>query len=477
MNAMLLRASLLPSALALALAVSVASQDQVAIKASLILPVAGPAIDDGVVLIQNGRIQKIGKAADIEIPWAAKVIDATGKVVMPTWVVAHSQGGQRGFNENMQNVPWLTVADAIDPASIYFEDCLRNGVGTVHVQPGNMTLLGGQGMVVRPFGRTVEDMAVAANTGVKMSLAAQGGGRLQQIRKLRAAIADIREYIADYDRRKAEFDKEKAAGAIPADKTWTEEIERTKKPGVDLVQKKTKGWLYVPSFAEMDEAMRWTQELDLVCVLGSNIDEAIGMLQKLAKPVVLDENLEYYETDEETQKEKKFCTAKLLADAGVPFALTLGMSGPTSYPWWQLGTCVRNGVDRNKAIEALTMVPAKLLGLDGQIGSLAEGKLANVQILSGDPLQATSWVETVVLEGAVVYERQKDPRLQYLFEVEAAKAKKAAGPDKAEPKPPESPKNEPGKADPGKAEAPKSETNKPAGGTGGNPGGDDREVR
>jgi hypothetical protein len=331
---------------------------------------------------------------------------------------------------------------------------------------------------VRPYGRTVEDMAVASNTGIKMSLLATGGGRLQQIKKLRRAIADVRDYLADFERRKAEFDKEKAAGAIPADKQWTEEIDRTKKGAVDLIQKKVKGWLYVPSFAEVDEALRLSQELDLQIVLGNNIDEAVGLIAKFGKPVVIDDNLEYWETDEETQKEKKFCSAKLLADAGVPFALTLGASGPTSYPWWQLGTCVRNGIDRQKALEALTVVPAKLLGLGDQVGSLSEGKLGNLQILTGDPLQATSWVETVVLEGDVVYERAKDPRLQYLFETEKEKAKKAAGPDKTEPPKPEPPKPEPPKPEPPKPE-PRGEP-KPAGGTGktgGNGGGSDRKDR
>lgn len=465
MNAMSLSASLLRCAVAAAIAALPAiGQDLVAVKASRILTVSGPVVEDGVVLIQNGRIAKVGKQSEVEIPWAAKVIDATGKTVMPTWVVAHSQGGMRNFNENMQNVPWLTVADAVDPASVYFEDCLRNGVGAVHVMPGNQTLLAGQGLVLRPFGRTVEDMTIAANTGMKMSLSSGGGGRLQQIRKLRRAIADVREYAADYDRRKAEFDKEKAAGAIAADKKWTEEIDRTKKAAVELVQKKAKGWLYVPSFAEMDEALRLAQDLDLQVVLGSNIDEGVGLVKKLGKPVVLDDAIEYFETDEETQKEKRFCSAKLLADAGVPFALTLGQGGPTSYPWWQLGTCVRNGIARDKAIEALTIVPAQLIGLGDQLGSLSEGKLGNLQILTGDPLQATTWVETVVLEGAVVYERSKDPRLQYLFEAEKNKASKAAGPetkkddakkDGAEAGKQDAPKGDAPKGDAGKPEAPK----------------------
>lgn len=170
MIAMSLRNFLLGAAAVVAAAATGSAQDLLAVKGGKIVPIQGPVIEDGVLLIENGRITKIAKTGELEIPWAAKVIDASGKWVLPTWVVAHSQGGQRGFNESMQNVPWLSVADAIDPSAPYFEDMLRTGVGTIHVLAGNQTLLGGFGMVVRPFGRTVEDMTVAGNTGIKMSL-------------------------------------------------------------------------------------------------------------------------------------------------------------------------------------------------------------------------------------------------------------------------------------------------------------------
>lgn len=409
------------------------SQDLVAVKAKTIHTMAGPVVEDGVVLLQNGRIKAIGKQSEVEIPWSAKVIDASDKVVMPTWVLAHNSGGMRGSNESMQNVPWLSVKDAVDPGSSFFEGMRRNGVGTIHTMPGNNTLMGGQGMVLRPAGRTVEDMTMAADTGIKLSLQAGGGSRLQKIREMRRAIADIREYLADFNRQKDEFEKEKAAGAIAEDKEWDKEIDRKKQAAVDLVEKKLKGWLYVPSFAELSEAMRMGQELDLNLVLGPNLDEALPMLQRLKAPVVLEANLEYYETDAETREEEQFCSAKMLADAGVPFALSLGGSGPTSNPWWQLGTCVRNGVSREQALASLTTVPAKMIGMDDQVGSLVEGKLGNLQILTGDPLAATTWVEMVVLEGELVYERSKDPRLQYLFEA----AEEAAAPQE--------PKNEEGK--------------------------------
>lgn len=408
------------------------AQDVLAIKGGRVLTITGPTIDDGTVLIRNGRIAKVAKTSDVEIPWEAKVVDATGRVVLPTWVLAHSQGGlgRGNANENLQNVPYVSVADAVDPASTFFEDCLRNGVGTIHVIPGNQTLLGGQGMVLRPFGRTVEDMAVATQSGIKLSLQPTGGGRLQQIRRLRRALEEVQEYVADFDRRKQEFEQEKKAGAVPADKEWTEEYDRLKKPVIDLLAKKVKGWLYVPSAAEVDEALRLLQQLDLRIVLGQNVHQAVSALQQLKAAVVLDETFEYYETDEDTQQERKICTAKLLADAGVPFALSLAGGGPGAYPWWQLATCVRNGVDRRTALEALTVVPARLLQLEDQIGSLTEGKLGNVQVLTGDPLQATSWVETIVLEGQVVYERSKDARLRFLFGQDNQKTDRGGKTDK-----------------------------------------------
>ena len=210
------------------------------------------------------------------------------------------------------------------------------------------------------------------------------------------------------------------------------------------------------------EAMRLQQELDLVLVLGPQVHRAVDALKGVKNPVVLEETIEFLETDPETKKETKIRLAKLLADAGIPFALSLGAAAPSNYAWWQLASCVRQGVDKKTAMAAMTEVPAKLLGLDDQIGTLEVGKLANLQVLTGDPMQATSWVETVVLEGQVVYERSKDPKLQYLFEAETNKASKAAGPDaKGEPQKDEAKKDG---AEAGKGEAPKGDAPKPEGG-------------
>jgi imidazolonepropionase-like amidohydrolase len=402
----------------------------VAVKGGRIVPMSGPEIDNGVVLIENGRITAVG--TDVEVPWNAKVVDATGKVVLPTWVLAHQTGGMSQAGENMQNVPYLTVVDAIDPSSGFFEEALRNGVGTIHVMPGHRTLIGGQGMVVKPYGRSVTDMAVVTRSAQKLSLLGSGESRVAAITRLRRAFEEVQEYLKDYERRKQEFEREKAAGAVPADKTWDEELDRKKKPLIDLLQGKDRAHLFVPGPAEAPEALALVARnaFPITLVLGPATHKAAAALAGVAAPVVLDDQLELFETDPDTDVETRICPAAVFHRAGIPFALSINdRGGPGRYPWWQMATLVRHGVDRKTALESMTTVPAKILGLEQDVGSIAPGRIGNLQILSGDPLQATTWVESVLLDGEVVYERSTDPRLQHLFgRTEDAKA--AAGGDK-----------------------------------------------
>lgn len=406
-------------------------QDMVAVKAGKVHTITRGTIEDAVILIENGKIVKVGQ--DIEPPWDAKVIDASDKVVMPTYVLAHTNSGMSGSNEQMANVPYLTVEDAVDPSSPFFEEALRNGVGTLHVIPGNNTLLGGQGMVVRPHGRTVEDMTVRTNGGMKLSLAASGGSRMAQIRKLRRAFEEVADYLKDYNRRKSEFEKEKGVGAVAKDKTWDEELDEKKKPVIDLLEGKHVAYLFVPSAAEVPEALRIvnSHKFETVLVLGQTCHKAARRLSSLKKPVVLDATMEYWETDPETDEDSLLSPAAELAKRGIPFALSIsgssassygggGVTGAQRYPWWQMASAIKHGVDRKTALESMTITPARVLGLDEEVGSLEEGKVANLQILTGDPLDATTWVDTVLLEGAVVYERSKDPRLLHLFDKKGA---------------------------------------------------------
>ena len=139
------------------------AQEQIAIKGGRIVSVAHPPIDGGVILIREGRIQAVGK--DIPIPSDYKVIDATGKVILPGFIEAHSSRGMDQANERNNNVPFLSVLDAIDPGQEYFEDCRRNGVTTVAITPGDDTMIGGQTAIIKTAGAIVDQMAVKRPAG------------------------------------------------------------------------------------------------------------------------------------------------------------------------------------------------------------------------------------------------------------------------------------------------------------------------
>ena len=104
----------------------------------------------------------------------------------------------------------------------------------------------------------------------------------------------------------------------------------------------------------------------------------------------------------------------MLSDSNFNRGPYFGRSGPYHH-WYQAAKLVQYGMPRDKALETITMIPAKLLRLDHRLGSLEVGKDANIAIFSGGPLDARSWVERVFIEGKEVYERGKDRDLERLL--------------------------------------------------------------
>ncbi len=148
-----------------ALAQAAPVRRKLAVKAGRIITIAGKDVKNGVILIEDGIIKAVG--TDVEIPWDAFVIEAKDRVVMPGFVMAHTSGGLDRANENMPEVPFISTFDSIDPISTFFEDSLRDGVVAMMVLPGNNTLLGGTGTIVKPYGRTVEAMLIKRYTGAE----------------------------------------------------------------------------------------------------------------------------------------------------------------------------------------------------------------------------------------------------------------------------------------------------------------------
>lgn len=387
---------------------SLRMETKTAIKAGRIITVSGEEIENGIILISGGKIEAVGK--NLEIPWDAKVIDASGKVVMPGWIEAHTFRGVDRPNENVPSVPYVSVWDSINPVDPYYEDCLRQGFTSLYVTPGNMTMIGGQGVLVRPSGTTVEQMTVVRNLALKISLEPRRGmSRMAHLAALRREFDDILEYIAEL--------KEKREVKTSTDKKDAQEfeLEVKREAMVHLLEGKMWAFVYCPDAAAVLKAIEFVRHYKIKAklVVGRDAWKAADEIAKAGFEVVLDPDIVYWETDEDRHEEVLRVAPLAFAKAKVKFAFqTAGQSYSTNYMWYQAASAVKYGLPRTDAIKAGTLHAAEILGVADRLGSIEKGKDANLVILTGDPLDTQTWVDSVVVEGNVVYERSKDEKLK-----------------------------------------------------------------
>lgn len=429
------------------------AQDQLAIKGGRILTMNGAPIDGGVILIRDGKIVAVGK--DVAIPADFPVIDAAGKVVMPGFVEAHSSRGMDQANERNNNVPFLSVVDAIDPGQEYFEDCRRNGVTTVAIVPGDDTMIGGQAAVIKTAGTYVEQMIVKRHAGLKISLRpAAGRSRMSHLATLRKELDAARDAIQDGTTRPRTTTPARTTEApkTEGDEQANDPTQPEPQPGqgtegqgdpqvdvgarrealVRLLKGDVPALIYCDAAMDVPQALKLTREYNLkaVLILGHNCYKAAKLVAESKLPVVLDPTLVFWETDPRTGEDRKIVLPKLYREAGVPMTFQVtGIAGGTlfrapdlpatlgsNFLWYQAATAVKYGTPPTEALEAVTLRPAKLLGVDALTGSIAPGKDADLVILTGDPLKLNTWVQTTLVRGKVVYEREKDRKLQHLLQ-------------------------------------------------------------
>lgn len=432
---------------------SLAAQERLAIKGGRILPVVGPPIEDGVILIRDGKIEAVGK--NVTIPSDAKVIDAAGKVVTPGFIEAHSMRGTDRSNETNPNVPFLSVIDSIDPSQDYFEECRRNGVTACAVVPGNATMFGGQAAVIKTAGTYIDEMIVKRAAGIKISLRpTPDRNRMGQIAAIRKALDDARDQVADESKPEAkpaadDKPKEKTAEATsdqqpPPPRRRNQQGGRGQRgPGetpdaalvTDALARLLRGemlaFVYCELAMDVPQAIKLINDYKLkgVLVLGQDCHKAVSQIAAAKLPVVLDPTLVYWETDPRTGDEKQVALPKLYRDAGVPVAFqvtgfaagnlfrspnlppTLG----TNYLWYQAATAMKYGTPIDEALTAITLRPAQFIGVGQAMGSIEPGKDADLVILTGDPLKLDTWVHSTIIGGKVVYERDQDRKLKALL--------------------------------------------------------------
>ena len=388
---------------ALALGADARAADFV-LQAGRVVTVDGEVLTDGgSVFVRSGRIEEI-KPGYVN-PWGAEVRKHEDSWLLPGFVEAHSQGGLDRANERAPNTPFVSVLDGIDPLADYYVDLLRDGVTTVFVVPGDQTLLGGKGLVLKPVGRTAEEMIVRREAGLKIALRPRNGtSRMAQVAELRRALTAARGQEA-----REVADDPDDPGRSPRQKALSDLLDGRLPAAlacdlpVDVVN----------AFAIMDEF-----GITGFVTLGGGARKALPMLAKRGVPAILPDDIEPLERDEETGREERRFLAKEAKDAGVAVVIQANESSPYGMRslWYQAAVAVSQGLTRSEALRAVSLEPARTLGVDDRVGSISRGKDANLVLWSGDPLDPMSHVLRVWIEGDEVYDRAKDRKLERLLE-------------------------------------------------------------
>lgn len=401
----------------------------VVIKNGRVLPMNGPAIEGGVVIVENGKIARVGK--DLPVPGGATVIDAAGGWVLPGLIEAHTTIGLRDdsgpygpSNSDELSDPvtaQLRVLDALNPFDKSLKHAREAGITAALISPGRGNVIGGQAAVVRLAGKTVEEMTILSPAGIKLSLGegpkdAYGAkGRLPSTRMgsayvVRKALLEAGEYLKrakDYEAAKA-----KAKGKAKDGKAGEE--AQAQAPKRDLALEPLAALLdgKLPAFVEcyraddIMTALRLVDEFKFKAVLIGCAEgfRVAGEIAKRGIPVVVGPmgiGPKRIETMDVTT-----ANAAILAKAGVKVVLeaeegALGIGALEELPL-AAALAVKGGLDRDSALRAITLAAAEVLGVADRIGSLEAGKDADVVVFDGDPFDYRTRVKAVLLGGQVL---------------------------------------------------------------------------
>ena len=385
----------------------------VAISGGTIVPIVGDEIQRGTVLIRDGRIAAVGGA--VAIPDGALVVDATGKWVLPGFIEAHGHvgvseeaEGWAGQDTNELTEPvtaQVRAIDAINPADMGFRDAISGGVLAVNVNPGSGNPIGGQTVAMKCWGRTVDEMALRQPSGMKSALGENPkrvygeqkktpSTRLGTAAVIRGALVDAANYLRRFEAEEAKPETERK----PVDRDL-------KLEALGRVLRREIPWRqHCHRADDIATAIRIADEFGYKLVIdhGTEAHLLADILAARDIPVVIGPLLTSRSKVE--LRNRSLANPGRLANAGVTIAITTDHPVvPVNFLVHQASLAVKDGLDRGTALRALTINPARIAGIDDRLGSIEQGKDADLVIWSGDPLDVLSRAERAFIGGDEVY--------------------------------------------------------------------------
>jgi len=375
-----------------------------AIKGQKVYQVSGPVIENGVVIVRDGKIAEVGPESRVRIPQGIEITEAA--VVTPGFIDARSVVGLAGalniqgsdqdqLERSSPFQPELRAIDAYNAREFLVEWVRELGITTLHTGHGPGAIASGQTMIVKTTGETLEEAVVDSVTMVAFTLGqtvtsnySSFGSRSRIVAMLRTEFLKAQEY--DKKVKNAGDDESK----LPSRDLRMEIMAK-------VLNKEVKALFTAQKVTEIMAALRLQKEFGFDMVLDGAAEAYLVMDEIKAAGVPVFIHPTMVRTGGDTQN-ASWETAAKLAEAGIPFAFQAGFEGyvpKTRIVHYEAAIAVANGLPYEKAIHALTLGAAELLGISSRVGSLERGKDADIALFNGDPFEYTTHTTGVMING------------------------------------------------------------------------------
>jgi imidazolonepropionase-like amidohydrolase len=383
---------------------------------------AGPQGGPGMVLIRDGKIDDVRPGANPQPPRDYQVI--RGAYVTPGLIDADTTTGVSGaYNipadqdedeSTDPNTADVNVRDSLNPEDLLYQYVNAYGVTTLQVTPGPTNPIAGRAGIFKTSGpqspfRTADQLIVRLNSGMVFNLGEwpkQTYGKTRKAPVTRMKTAEmIRDALFQARQYQEKWDKWKQEGS---DLSKQPAIEPKTAALADVVTGKTPAIFNAYRADDIDTAIRIGTEFHLKYMLASATEGYLirDKIKQAGVPCLVGAVMQPIENLETANA--SYENAALLQQAGIPISI---MTGYVAYVpksrvlLFEAAIAAGNGLGMEPALRAITISPAKILGIDDRVGSLSKGKDADAVVFDGDPFEYTSHVQQVLVQGAVTYRR------------------------------------------------------------------------
>ncbi len=363
-------------------------------------------VEGATIVVRGDKIEAVGN--DVAIPNNAKIVDMSGHTIMPAVIDPYfpigggSSGGTRTItirgrtftipsSRGTVSSGFTRVVDNLDPLTLKRSQLLQSRVG---VGFANLVTRGyGQAAHARVTPDEVET-SILSGDGYLYAAVSNSTGSLDVLRKNLGLTDSKKSTSSSASTRRPTTSR---TSTSPTAKLWTE-VKEGKKPILINVNS-------AASILHVLKALEKNEKIKVAMIAtGAHIYETMETIKKRKNlTMVLRPGL-----DTAPRTRDRINVPKMLAAAKIPFAFSVSLNTDipqmTDTPMFPLAQMVKTGLKRDKALSALTLEPAKVLGLEKSLGSIEKGKKANLIFVDGDPLDMSTRVQKVLVEGKTVYE-------------------------------------------------------------------------